>query len=81
MFTGIVTDIGEIVAVAEHRDLRRLTVACNYAKETIALGASICHAGICMTVVEIGTHEGRTAYGIDAAAETLRLTTAGRWYG
>ena len=79
MFTGIVTDIGEVVAVTEHANLRRLAVACRYPAEGIALGASICHSGICMTVVEIGERDGRTVYAIDAAAETLKLTTAGGW--
>jgi riboflavin synthase len=79
MFTGIVTDIGEVVAVAEHANLRRLTVACRYPASSIALGASICHCGICMTVVEVGEEGGRTLYAVDAAAETLKLTTAGSW--
>ncbi|BBF93438.1 riboflavin synthase [Blastochloris tepida] len=79
MFTGIVTDIGEVVAVQDRDTLRRLTVACRYPAASIALGASICHCGICMTVVEIGEQDGRTVYAVDAAAETLRLTTAGTW--
>lgn len=79
MFTGIVTDIGEVVAVQDRDTLRRLSVACRYPAASIALGASICHAGICMTVVEVGEQGGRTVYAVDAAAETLRLTTAGAW--
>ena len=79
MFTGIVTDIGEVVAITEHANLRRLTIACAYPAGGIALGASICHSGICMTVVEIGERDGRTHYAVDAAAETLKLTTAGGW--
>ncbi|ALK09955.1 riboflavin synthase [Blastochloris viridis] len=79
MFTGIVTDIGEVVAVAERDNLRRLSVACRYPADSIALGASICHSGICMTVIEVAETAGRTVYAIDAAAETLKLTTAGGW--
>jgi riboflavin synthase len=79
MFTGIVTDIGEVVEITERATLRRLVIACRYPAESIALGASICHAGICMTVVEIGARDGRTVYAVDAAAETLKLTTAGSW--
>lgn len=80
MFTGIVTDIGEVIAVAPRAaDLRRLTIACQYERASIGLGASICCSGICLTVVEVGAIEGRTWFAVDAAPETLRVTSAGRW--
>jgi riboflavin synthase len=80
MFTGIVTDVGEVVAVEPRAEgLRRLKVACSYSIETIAIGASISHSGVCLTVVETGKLGNRTAVSVDAAAETLRLTTAGDW--
>ena len=76
MFTGIVTDIGEVVATEERAEgLRRLTIACAYDPVSIAIGASICCAGVCMTVVATG----KGSFSVDAAAETLRLTTVGRW--
>ena len=80
MFTGIVTDVGEVVAVEPRAEgLRRLKVACRYSMESIAIGASISHSGVCLTVVETGRLGNRTAVSVDAAAETLRLTTAGDW--
>jgi riboflavin synthase len=80
MFTGIVTDVGEILAVEHRADgLRRLTIACGYDRAGIAIGASISCAGACLTVVATGTHAGRTTFAVDAAAETLAVTTAGRW--
>jgi riboflavin synthase len=80
MFTGIVTDVGEVLAVEARADgLRRLTIACRYDRASIAIGASISCAGACLTVVATGTHEGRTTFAVDAAAETLAVTTAGRW--
>jgi riboflavin synthase len=80
MFTGLVSDIGEIVAVRELGEgLRRLEVACGYSRASIQDGASIACAGVCLTVVEIGEEGGRTWFAADAAAETLRLTTVGRW--
>ena len=80
MFTGIVTDVGEVVAVEPRAEgLRRLKVACGYPAESIAIGASISHSGVCLTVVETGKLGNRTAVSVDAAAETLRLTTAGGW--
>jgi riboflavin synthase len=80
MFTGIVTDVGEVLSVEERGEgLRQLTVACAYDPATIAIGASICCGGVCMTAVATGTRGGRGTFSVDAAAETLRLTTVGRW--
>jgi len=80
MFTGIVTDVGEVVTVEPRADgLRRLTIACSYDRASIAVGASIACSGPCLTVVATGTHAGRTSFAVDAAAETLAVTTAGRW--
>jgi riboflavin synthase len=80
MFTGIVTDIGEVIASEERAEgLRRLTIACAYDRSTIAIGASIACSGVCMTAVEIGISGQRDTFSVDAAAETLRLTTVGRW--
>ena len=80
MFTGIVTDVGEVLGVEERAEgLRRLTIACAYDPASIAMGASICCAGVCMTAVATGKTDGRGTFSVDAAAETLRLTTVGRW--
>jgi riboflavin synthase len=80
MFTGITTDVGEVIAVEPRAEgLRRLKVACAYLRESIAIGASISHSGVCLTVVETATAGNRTAISVDAAAETLRMTTAGAW--
>jgi len=80
MFTGIVTDMGEILAVRPRGEgLRRLKIACGYERASIVEGASIACSGVCMTVVGIGEEDGRTWFAVDAAAETLRVTTVGRW--
>src|SRR5215217_8238804 len=80
MFTGIVTDIGEVLSVEERAEgLRQLTIACAYDPASIAIGASICCAGVCMTTVATGTSGGWGTFSVDAAAETLALTTVGRW--
>ncbi|MBU6371540.1 MAG: riboflavin synthase [Alphaproteobacteria bacterium] len=77
MFTGIVTAIGEVEA-AERRDgLLRLTVRAPYAAEGVDLGASICHDGCCLTVVEKHARDGGMAYVVEIAAESLALTTLG----
>jgi riboflavin synthase len=80
MFSGIVTGLGEILEVDEKSDgLRRLVVACDDDPDSIAVGASIACSGICLTVVEHGAKGNRPFFAVDAAAETLRLTTAGHW--
>jgi len=80
MFTGLVSDIGEIIAVRERAEgLRRLAIACSYPRASISEGASIACAGVCLTVVETTDEGGRTSFAVDAAAETLKLTTVGRW--
>jgi riboflavin synthase len=86
MFTGIVTDIGEIVSLTPvaQGQLHRLRIACRYDRSTIADGASIACNGVCLTVVASGVEGGKdsaqkTWFDVDAAAETLRLTTAKHW--
>lgn len=86
MFTGIITDIGEIVSFTPtaQGQLHRLRIACRYDQTTIADGASIACNGVCLTVVASGVADGRdsqqrTWFDVDAAAETLALTTAKHW--
>jgi riboflavin synthase len=80
MFTGIVTDIGEVVAVEPRAEgLARLRIACGYDPDTIAIGASIACGGVCLTAVARGREGNRAWFAVDAAAETLRVTTVGRW--
>jgi riboflavin synthase len=80
MFTGIVTDIGEVIAIHARADnLRRLKIACHYDRAGIADGASIACNGVCLTVVAAGVDDDDTWFAVDAAAETLAVTTAGDW--
>jgi riboflavin synthase len=80
MFTGIVTDIGELVAVEPRAEgLARLKIACSYDPDTIDIGASIACSGVCLTVVGRGREGNRGWFAVDAAAETLRVTTVGQW--
>jgi len=80
VFTGIVSDLGEVVGVDEQADgLHRLTIACGYDPGTIDMGASIACSGPCLTVVARGRRNDRGFFAVDVAAETLRVTTAGTW--
>ncbi|MCS0503514.1 riboflavin synthase [Ancylobacter mangrovi] len=75
MFTGIVTDIGTVRTVAPRNDVRRLTIQSAYDPATIELGASIACSGVCLTVVATGAD----SFDVEAAPETLAVTTAGNW--
>ena len=86
MFTGIVTDVGEITSLTPtaQGQLHRLRVACRYDRATIADGASIACNGVCLTVVASGVNgakdsDQKTWFDVDAAAETLGMTTAKHW--
>ena len=80
MFTGIVTDTGEIMAMQPAGEgLQRLKIACRYDRRSIVDGASIACSGVCLTVVGTGEENGNTWFAADAAAETLNVTTVGSW--
>lgn len=74
MFTGIIADIGEVVAIGRAGDTR-LTVSTGFDTQTIDLGASIACNGVCLTVTD--KTPGRFA--VEASAETLDKTTIGAW--
>jgi riboflavin synthase len=80
MFTGIVSDLGEILEVEPKAEgLRRLNIATGYDPDTIDMGASIACSGVCLTVVGRGRTGNRAYFAVDAAAETLAVTTAESW--
>ncbi len=74
MFTGIITDVGQVRAVEKRGDTR-YTIATRYPMGDIAIGASIACSGPCLTVVE----KGNDSFSVDASAETLARSTAGAW--
>lgn len=80
MFTGIVSQIGEIVSTEPDGAVMRLVVASTYDPKGIALGASIACSGVCLTAtgIEVGA-DGRTLIGFDLGPETLAVTTAKDW--
>ena len=75
MFTGIITDIGEVLHLLAQGDLRA-RIATQYDVSRIDIGASICCDGVCLTVVALGT-EPRNWFDVQISAETLSKTTIG----
>ena len=74
MFTGIVTDVGEVVSAEQRGDLR-LRIRTRYDLGTIELGASIACSGVCLTVVD----KGEDWFAVDVSAETVSRTAADTW--
>jgi riboflavin synthase len=79
MFTGLVSDVGEVERVDAGAKLNHLRIACSYPAETIVPGASIACSGPCLTVVARGETGNRNWFEVDVAAETLVRTTARHW--
>lgn len=80
MFTGIVTDLGEVRSVHPRaNNLSRITIYTRYPRAELIEGASVACSGVCLTVVDTGEEDGRVWFAADAAAETLAITTVGRW--
>jgi riboflavin synthase len=75
VFTGIVTDIGKVRAVRGAARNSRFEVATAFDLSTVELGASIAHAGCCLTVVELG----QGWFAVDVSGETLDVTTLSAW--
>jgi riboflavin synthase len=75
MFTGIITHIGRIAAVEDRAGGRALEIETGLDYTALALGASVAHSGVCLTVTE---KRGR-AHAVYASAETLARTTMGDW--
>jgi len=76
MFTGIVTDMGEIKELRQMGDLW-VKIATSYDVSGIDIGASISCDGVCLTVVELGADPGW--FSVQASAETLSKTNLDAW--
>ncbi len=83
MFTGIITDIGELTKVS--RDTggewgdTRFDVSCHYDPATIDIGASIALAGACMTVIELTPTDEGCIFSVEVSDESLDKTTLASW--
>ncbi|MFN3585008.1 riboflavin synthase [Phenylobacterium sp.] len=75
MFTGIVTDVGRVRSVRETNRDRRFEIETAFDTASIDIGASVAHAGCCLTVVE----KGPGWFAVEVSGETLSRTTLGEW--
>ncbi|KPP93701.1 MAG: riboflavin synthase RibE [Rhodobacteraceae bacterium HLUCCA08] len=77
MFTGIITDLGEVLELHRAGDLRA-RIGTGYDVDGIALGASIACDGVCLTVVAKGAAP-RGWFDVDISAETVDKTNIAAW--
>jgi riboflavin synthase len=74
MFTGIVTDLGRVRAVLPGGDTG-YDIETHYDTGTLAIGASIACAGVCLTAIE----RGQGWFRVQASAETRARSTLADW--
>lgn len=80
MFTGIVTDVAQILTIDEQPDGRKMRIGTAFDTNGFDLGASIAHNGICLTVTAKHNEEGsQNWFEVFLGHETLSLTTAKNW--
>ncbi|KPF93323.1 riboflavin synthase subunit alpha [Novosphingobium sp. AAP83] len=78
MFTGIVTEVGNILAIEDKGD-RHITISCAMDPAKIAIGASIACSGVCLTVVNKGGIAGEGWFAVDVSGETINCTAPQQW--
>lgn len=77
MFTGIVTDMGEVLELEQRGDLRA-RIGTAYDVAGIDIGASIACEGVCLTVVALGSSP-RNWFDVQISAETVSKTNLAGW--
>ena len=75
MFTGIITDVGELAG----REGGRFAIRCASRAEDLALGASIACDGCCLTVTAVRPDGAGSVFTVDVSNETLSKTTLNAW--
>ncbi len=79
MFTGIVSRVGRVVAIAPGADVSKVEIETPAFEEEPEIGASISCAGICLTVTSHRRDSGTSRFTVDVGPETLEVTTAVSW--
>ena len=82
MFTGIVEEVGTLLARVDQQDAAQLRIRARKALEGVALGDSIAVNGVCLTVTGFagagpGSDSTAEEWTTDVMAETLRRSSLG----
>lgn len=75
MFTGLISDVGEVVAV----EGGRYTLRSGYAAASIPIGASIACDGVCLTATTVTGDGAGSRFTVDVSNETRSKTAIGEW--
>lgn len=75
MFTGLITDVGEIIGKSDGK----FTLRTAYALRTEEAGISICCNGVCLTATSIKPLANGAEFSVDVSNETLAKTTLSEW--
>lgn len=79
MFTGIITDLGTVIDLADRGTTRRLRIAPKAGVERLVPGASIACSGVCLTAVALAPKGELPWFDVDVSGETIERATIGRW--
>ncbi len=75
MFTGIVTDIGELKEIDDSRGDKRFIIGTSFDMNNFKIGSSIACSGVCLTVVD----KGADWFAVDVSTETILKTSLCNW--
>ena len=79
MFTGIISSVGRVVAITPGADVSKVEIEAPAFEDEPEIGASICCAGICLTVTSHRRDRETSRFTVDVGPETLEVTTAVSW--
>lgn len=80
MFTGLVTDVGRVRATGQDDGVVWFEIESSWPTDELAVGASVCHSGVCLTLVDCGSRvEGGSWWAVEAVQETISRTILGEW--
>ena len=78
MFTGIITHLGQIVSYEQAKE-NLFHISADFDFDSLDIGASVAHDGVCMTVVDKRQSDKGLIFSIQASGETMGLTTMQNW--
>lgn len=75
MFTGLISDVGEVVA----REVGRFTIRAGYPANSLEVGASMSCDGCCLTMTSVQSKGEGSLFTVDTSNETRSKTTIEEW--
>ena len=79
MFTGIITDIGEVFKIKTKKGDKKFFISTNLKVKNLKIGSSICCSGVCLTIIKRGKKKNFFFFVIAASKETLSTSSLKNW--